>query len=99
MKKQLSKKDEAKAQVFGMVQMFTWGLALGDETSEIILWLDEEKSGHLLFTCKETKEEELAQTPQDALRIPLEKVIRINRNGRLVPNKGAIKEIINRWSY
>jgi len=99
MRKLLSIKDEAKNQVFNMVQMVTWGLAIGDETSEVIIWVDEEKHGHLQLTCKESKEEELTSVPQNALHIPLFKVVRFNRNGRLVPNKGSIKEIINRWIY
>jgi len=99
MRELLSFKDEVKVNIFDMVQMFTWGLAEGDETSEVIFWFDEEKKGNLLLTCKESEKEELKSIPQNALRIPLSKVVRINRNGRLVPNKGAIKTIINQWVY
>jgi len=99
MKKEFSIKDGAKASVYELVQMFTWGLAVGDETSDVIIWLDKEEQGHTLLTCKEAKEEDLKDVPVDALHLPLEKLVRINRNGRLVPNKGAIKELINKWNY
>lgn len=95
MKNILSKKEEAKHVLFDMVEMYTLDLAYGDDTSECIMWYDDEKQGHIILSCNEMDKAEAI--PSHALHIPLKKVVRYNRNGRLVPNITAIKEEMNRW--